>query len=52
MLEKARKLIEHADAQIKNMYKKLFTEVAKVARKYRLDGHLELLYIVDQERNG
>ena len=52
MLGKARKLIELADVQIRNIYKKLFTEAAKVARKYRLDGHLELLYIVDQERNG
>ena len=52
MLGKARKLIELADVQIRNMYKKLFTEAAKVARKYRLDGRLEPLYIIDQEGNG
>ena len=49
---KARKLVERADAQTRNMYKKLFAEAAKVARKYRLDGRLEPLYIVDQEGNG
>jgi hypothetical protein len=51
-LGKARKLVERADAQTRNMYKKLFAEAAKVARKYRLDGRLEPLYIVDQEGNG
>ena len=51
-LGKARKLVEWADTQIRNMYKKLFTEAVKVARKYRLDGRLESLYKVDQESNG
>jgi hypothetical protein len=44
-LGKARKLVERANAQVRNMYKKLFVEAAKVACKYRLDGHLEPLYI-------
>jgi hypothetical protein len=47
MLGKVRKLVECADAQIRNMYKKLFAEAAKVARKYRLDGRLKPLYIMD-----
>ncbi|KJZ70610.1 hypothetical protein HIM_09998 [Hirsutella minnesotensis 3608] len=51
-LEKARKIVERADAQMRNMYKKWFGEAAKVARKYRLDGRLEPLYIVDQEGKG
>ena len=51
-LGKARKLVERADIQLRNMYKKLFAETAKVARKYRLDGRLEPLYIIDQEGNG
>jgi hypothetical protein len=51
-LGKARKLVERADIQVRNTYKKLFAEAAKVARKYRLDGRLEPLYIVDQEGNG
>ena len=51
-LGKARKLVERADMQLRNMYKKLFAEAAKVTRKYRLDGRLEPLYIVDQEGNG
>jgi hypothetical protein len=51
-LGKARKLVERADTQIRNMYKKLFMEAAKVACKYRLNRRLEPLYIVDQEGNG
>ena len=52
MLEKARKVVEGADAQIKNMYRKCFGEVVKIARRYRLGGRLKLFYIVDQEGNG
>jgi hypothetical protein len=37
-LGKVRKLVERADIQLRNMYKKLFAETAKVAYKYRLDG--------------
>jgi hypothetical protein len=37
-LEKARRVVERADAQVRNVYKKLFTEGAKLACKYRLDG--------------
>jgi hypothetical protein len=33
-------------------YKKLFAEAAKVGPKYRLNGRLEQLYIVNQEGNG
>jgi hypothetical protein len=51
-LEKARRVVECADAQVRNVYKKLFAEAAKLARKYRLDGRLEPLYIIDQEGNG
>ena len=51
-LGKAQRLVERADIQVRNIYKKLFAEAAKVARKYRLDGRLEPLYIVDQEGNG
>ena len=51
-LEKARKVVERADAQIKNMYRKCFGEAAKIACGYRLGGRLEPLYIIDQEGNG
>ena len=51
-LGKARRLVEQADIQVRNIYKKLFVEAAKVARKYRLNRRLEPLYIVDQEGNG
>jgi hypothetical protein len=51
-LEKAQRVVECADAQVRNMYKKLFAEAAKLARKYRLDERLEPLYIIDQEGNG
>ena len=51
-LEKARKVVERADAQIRNMYRKCFGEAAKIVRRYRLGGRLEPLYIVDQEGNG
>jgi hypothetical protein len=36
-LGKARKLVEHANMQLRNIYKKLFAEVAKVTCKYRLN---------------
>jgi hypothetical protein len=32
-VEKARRLVEAADRKAKNVYKRLFEEVAKVARK-------------------
>jgi hypothetical protein len=50
-LEKARKVVERTDAQIKNMYRKCFGEAAKIARGYRLGRQLEPLYIIDQEGN-
>jgi hypothetical protein len=52
MLEKVRKVVECADAQMKNMYRIWIGEAAKVACKYRLNGRLELLYIADQEGIG
>ena len=51
-LEKAKKVVERTDMQIKNMYRKCFREAAKIARRYRLDRRLEPLYIVDQEGNS
>ena len=51
-LEMVRKVVECADAQMKNMYRIWIGEAAKVARKYRLNGRVEPLYIADQEGIG
>ena len=46
-IEKARRMVEAADQKIVRTAKRAFEEVAKIARKKRLDSSLRPLYIVD-----
>ena len=51
-LEAARQMVERAAVRSRNALKRQFEATAKIARKKRLDGVLEPLYIVDAEGCG
>ncbi|KAF5132924.1 hypothetical protein E5D57_003546 [Metarhizium anisopliae] len=51
-LEAARLMVERAATRSRNALKRQFEATAKIARKKRLDGVLEPLYIVDAEGCG
>ena len=51
-LRKAQRLIERAERIMKNRAKRFFSEAAKKARKWRMDGILDPLYIIDSIDGG
>lgn len=51
-IEKARKMVEVADQKLVRTAKRAFEEVAKVARKKRLNSLLKPLYIIDKLGGG
>jgi len=51
-LSKARRMVEAAEQKRERTAKRVFEEVAKVARKKRLDSSLRPLYIVDSLGSG
>jgi hypothetical protein len=50
--EKARQIVLAAEKRRKNMAKRVFEDSAKIARKKRLSGELEPLYIIDKLGGG
>ena len=50
--EKARQVILAAEKRRKNAAKRVFEDSAKIARKKRLSGELEPLYIIDKLGGG
>jgi hypothetical protein len=50
--ERARQLILAAEKRRKNAAKRVFEDSAKIARKKRLSGELEPLYIIDKLGGG
>ncbi|KJZ70102.1 hypothetical protein HIM_10505 [Hirsutella minnesotensis 3608] len=51
-LAKARRVVERAEKQHYNGCKKWFMEAAKISRKWRIEGRLQPMYVIDYPGSG
>ena len=49
---KARRVVDRAERQYRNGCRKCFMEAAKISRRWRLEGRLQPMYVIDDEGCG